>query len=310
MSTNVQNLIQSALGDGARSTKFDVMFQFTNPNLFPNQRNVAVLVKSSNFPSKSCSTINIPYKGRSIPIRGQEKFSQSWECTFYLDENHKIKNAFEAWIDALDETVHYAEAENSLVTSTRSKHVSTNNYTTEICLFQQNFNDTDQTAKYILHNVFPTEVGSVQLSSEGPGNLLEFTVTFSFSYFDLEVMKGSQGNFISSAMENLKNSIASAGQEIIGAINNEISNQVNAFVKASGVEELMGQGSNFVSSMVDDVSSDIKDLINGTDTSYAEKFGDMFSGLTGGLGGLKDSLASKASSLVSSAKDKVSGMFS
>ena len=58
--------------------------------------------------------------------------------------------------------------------------------------------------------------------------------------------------------------------------------------------------------MVDDASSDIKDLIQGTDTSYAEKFGDMFSG----LGGLKDSLASKASSLVSSAKDKVSGMFS
>ena len=109
MSTNVQNLIQSALGDGARSTKFDVMFQFTNPNLFPNQRNVAVLVKSSNFPSKSCSTINVPYKGRAIPIRGQEKFSQTWECTFYLDENHKIKNAFEAWIDALDETVHYAK---------------------------------------------------------------------------------------------------------------------------------------------------------------------------------------------------------
>ena len=309
MSTNVQNLIQSALGDGARSTKFDVMFQFTNPNLFPNQRNVAVLVKSSNFPSKSCSTINIPYKGRPIPIRGQEKFTQSWECTFYLDENHKIKNAFEAWIDALDETVHYAETENSLVTSTRSKHVSTNNYTTEICLFQQNFNDTDQTAKYILHNVFPTEVGSVQLSSEGPGNLLEFTVTFSFSYFDLEIMKGSQGNFISSAMENLKNSIAQAGQEIIGSINNEISNQVNSFLKASGVEELMGQGSNFMGSMVDDASSDIKDLIQGTDTSYAEKFGDMFSGL-GGLGGLKDSLASKASSLVSSAKDKISGMFS
>ena len=32
MSTKVQNLIQSALGDGARSSKFDVLFQFTNPN--------------------------------------------------------------------------------------------------------------------------------------------------------------------------------------------------------------------------------------------------------------------------------------
>ena len=32
MSSHIQNLVQNVLGDGARSSKYDVMLQFTNPD--------------------------------------------------------------------------------------------------------------------------------------------------------------------------------------------------------------------------------------------------------------------------------------
>ena len=89
--SSVANLIQTAIGDGARTTKYDVAFQFTNPSMFPSAQNVAVMVKTTSFPAKQHQTIDFKYAGRSIPIRGQIKYSNTWECTFYLPQDHSIK---------------------------------------------------------------------------------------------------------------------------------------------------------------------------------------------------------------------------
>lgn len=297
MSSHIQNLVQDVLGDGARSTKYDVMLQFTNPDLFPDQRNVAVLIKNSNFPSKSHQTVDLKYKGRSIPVRGQVKYTHTWECTFYLNEDHSIKNAFEAWIEALDEKVNYPPVDSNLVSSTKQKHANLEDYTKDICIYQQNFEDTSQTARYILHNVFPIEVSAVQVSAEGPGQLLEFTVTFSFSYFDLDIVKGSAGNFINGVFGNLQSAIRSGANTILDALNSRLNTEINNFMSASGLSDLQSTiDSALDGRFIEQSASEIANLIKGTNSSYSPG-----SWLGAGLSGV--------SSVIRSTFSKIGGLF-
>ena len=297
MSSHIQNLVQNVLGDGARSSKYDVMLQFTNPDLFPDQRNVAVLIKNSNFPSKSHQTIDLKYKGRSIPVRGQVQYTHTWECTFYLNENHSIKNAFEAWIEALDEKVNYPPEDSNLVASTKKKHSSLEDYTKDICIYQQNFEDTSQTARYILHNVFPIEVSAVQVSAEGPGQLLEFTVTFSFSYFDLDVVKGSAGNFIDGVFNRLQSAIQSGAGTILDALNSRLNTEINNFMSASGLSNLQSTIDEALNGrFIEQSASEIADLIKGTNSNYSPGAW-LGAGLSGVSSVIKSSL-SKIGSLI------------
>lgn len=313
MSTNIQDLIQTALGDGARSTKFDALFNFTNADLFPDQKTTAVLVKSTNFPSKSHQVIDFRYKGRNIPIKGQIKYANTWECTFYLDENHKIKNAFEAWIEAMDETVSYPLNDSDIVRSTKEKHRSLGTYTTDISIFQQDFSDTKQTVKYVLHNCFPTEVSSIQLSAEGPGNLLEFSVTFAFSYFDLLNVKGEEGNFIENFIGSIKDQITNAGSQIVGALNDRLNSEINAFLDSSGINSLINETTNGLLNSFDisKGTSKVVDLIKGTNTDYSPGawLGKGISGVTSALNSSIKGFKEGASDLYNSAVDSVSDFF-
>ena len=187
-----------------------------------------------------------------------------------MNENHSIKNAFEAWIEALDEKVNYPPVDSNLVASTKKKHSSLEDYTKDICIYQQNFEDTSQTARYILHNVFPIEVSAVQVSAEGPGQLLEFTVTFSFSYFDLDVVKGSAGNFIDGVFNRLQSAIQSGAGTILDALNSRLNTEINNFMSASGLSNLQSTIDEALDGrFIEQSASEIADLIKGTNSSYS-----------------------------------------
>lgn len=219
--SSVANLIQTAIGDGARTTKFDVAFQFTNPSMFPSAQNVAVMVKTTAFPGKLHQTIDFKYAGRSIPIRGQIKYTNTWECTFYLPQDHSIKKAFESWIDALDETVYFENTPNANVSRARSLH-NRRGYTTDIAIYQLDFTGQNQVARYILHNVFPIEVQPVTVNSDGPGDIEELSITFSFSHYELETLKSTSGAFVDNLVNKISSELADAGSNILNKLGSEI----------------------------------------------------------------------------------------
>ena len=219
--SSVANLIQTAIGDGARTTKYDVAFQFTNPSMFPSAQNVAVMVKTTAFPGKLHQTIDFKYAGRSIPIRGQVKYTNTWECTFYLPQDHSIKKGFESWIDALDETVYFENTPNANVSRARSLH-NRRGYTTEIAIYQLDFTGQDQVARYILHNVFPIEVQPVTVNSDGPGDIEELSVTFSFSHYELETLKSTSGAFVDNLVNKISSELADVGSNLLNKLGSEI----------------------------------------------------------------------------------------
>ncbi len=252
MSSAIQNLLQKTLGDIARPTKFEAFFRLTDEESTVNPADITVQVKTASFPAKSHTPIDFKFKGRSIPIKGQTKYTQTWECTFHLTENHKLKNAFELWIEALDQKHNYPTDLNGLE---MLQITHEEGYVSSIDIYQKNFDDDYSTAKYSLYNVFPIEVSPIQTNYESVGQTQEFTVTFSYSHFKMEVLKGPKGNFI----DEYVGKIQDAAKSYIDQTLNDLGDSINSFVA-----DAIGNGSNEVS---DDQAGLTKNTSNSSTTN-------------------------------------------
>jgi hypothetical protein len=226
MSSAVQNILQRTLGDLARATKYEVFFAFTDPKVQLEKDALIAMGKTASFPGKTHTPIDLKYKGRSIPIKGQVKYTQTWDCTFYLTENHMLKNAFENWIEAIDQKHNYFDVnESPNIPGIQAKH-NKDGYTTELFIYQKNFNDEDAMAEYTLHNAFPIEVAAVQTNYESLGQVQEITITFSYSHFTSQILKGQEGNFI----DNLIGKLDLYATNLIGGGLSKIGDPINSFV--------------------------------------------------------------------------------
>ena len=201
----VHQFFEDVLGDGARSTKFEaIMSLHTHPDSQNLERSSAMLIKTTQFPAKSNKKIDFMYKGRPVPIRGQVSYPSEWRCTFYMTEDHALKRAFEDWIEALDETVHYNENIGANASAMLERN-STSRYTVDIKLRQLSFNEDNETSVYILHNCFPTDVSTVDVSYEAVGEILTFDVTFAFSHFSEDIGNIADGKYSINSDYGLKN---------------------------------------------------------------------------------------------------------
>jgi len=183
----IQQAIHRALGDGARASKFDVEIQFKNTHYLDSleggMSDANYVIKTAALPGRTHEKIDFMYRGKSIPIKGYNKYSQTWTCTFLLTEDHSIKSNLELWMESLDNHSYFTK-DSSLVASTKTNLLS--DYTSEIHIKQKNFDADSDTAVYKLYNVFPTEVSELSYGSDTVNEILELSVTFSFSHYELE----------------------------------------------------------------------------------------------------------------------------
>lgn len=312
MANTVQNLIHNAIGDGARSTKWDIAFSFSSPSIFPTPENVAIMCKASQLPARGLQTIPLKIKGRTIPVRGQVKYNNTWQCTFYSDPSHKLKHAFETWINACDEGLQYDEPD--IDTEKNIKEHAKTGYVKDICIYQCDFDETQNTCRYIIHNVYPTEVSTITLDSES-GQVETFDVTFSYSHFDIDNIKGTSGNFVGSFMQKLKN----ATTDMVSSLTGKLTNEIDSFLNNSGINSLADSLANLPGTVLDGVGSAFGDafseaLSKGLTVS-GEEFSSSFAGsigsITSGIGALTNaanSVISSASNLASSAASAIGSL--
>ena len=302
MASGVQNKIDQFLGDGARSTKFSCTFQFNDPYSFPSADAVAVAIESTSFPNVEHQIIEFKYKGRTVPIRGQVRYPQEWECSFYLTEDHALKKAFEAWIVALDEQ-HYYET-NPHSDEKRLRNANSKSFIKDIAIYQFNFSAKNQMAKYILHNAFPIRTSSVQLTSQGPGEVEKFTVTFAYSHYTVDNYTTGDGTFLDELRDKIGTEVYGFTSNIMGALSTEIGN----FLNSSGLSNIMSPSGIIDSINFESMSQPICDLIHGNNTWY--EAGNLISdSLNGMISNISSSVSKVASSASNAIKNTVSGLF-
>lgn len=212
MANVIQTMINNSLGDGARSAKFDCIIGLDTYG--PGSKMLSSFVKSASFPGKSHEVIDLKFKGRNIPVRGQTKYENTWSCTFYLDEMHTLKKSFEDAIEALDEVHNFDDVTFNVYNKQLS---NTTRYSNTLTIVQLDFDGTQETAIYNLYNVFPKSVSQVDIDYSEVGKVQEFTVEFSYSHFESINIKSSDGSFVDKTKARF-----------MGALNNLIQQGKNA----------------------------------------------------------------------------------
>lgn len=225
MASFVQNMLDGIIGDGARSSKFECFINFADSRLISSERNIYALVKTSQFPGKSHDVIDLKFKGRTIPVKGQVKYDNTWTCTFYTTKDHELKKALEDWIESLDQQHNVMPVSEEVYAAQQKNNVIVGDgYTSTLRIAQMDFNGSDETIIYELYHCFPKSVSAIDVDYSSVGTISEFTVEFSYAYY---TSKKAETSLLSIA-EDLKTSsymaisnlTASAKQRVSSAFNN------------------------------------------------------------------------------------------
>mgnify|MGYP003959508505 CR=1 FL=1 len=156
--------LRKALQNGARANKYNV-------NLNVSGEIIEELVKATSFPEKTIGQVEVFAQGRKVILHGDTEFTNTWDVTFYLDEDHSNRKVFLEWMTRIDdyETNVHANVTEEMV---------------DMLVTQADMSG-DDTVSYKFKNCFPSNVGSVDVADDTNNTISEFTVTFSFDNWEI-----------------------------------------------------------------------------------------------------------------------------
>ena len=132
-----------------------------------------VYIKTATIPERNITNIAVPYMGLQFNVPGNATYpnSESYQLTFYCDENSTIRQKFEQWSrDVFNDA-----------SSTGNYFSPTQNATLNLVQLD---NQQNVVAQYQLVGVSVRNVGPLQYNmADGNGATVEFTVTLSYHYW-------------------------------------------------------------------------------------------------------------------------------
>jgi len=168
-------------GGGARSNLFEVELAFpTTVNvsgLNEILQKARFLVKGANLPASNVASIDVPFRGRVLKVAGDRTFD-SWTVTVINDTDFTIRSAFEKWMNTINRV-----SDNTGITNPAL-------YQADAYVYQLDRNG-ETLRKYHFYDVFPTQVGPIDLAYDSQG-IQEFTVEFQVHWW--EAIRGTGTN--------------------------------------------------------------------------------------------------------------------
>lgn len=178
---DINQFKQNMIAGGARANQFKV--EITFPGIASGGgdagRAVEFLAKSAQLPSSTLSDVAVMYRGRPVHFAGEREFAP-WTIEVYNDNNFLVRNAFESWVDSIQN----AENTNGIQTPGL--------YQTQMKVHQLDRND--QIVKtYQFVDAWPTEIGQIALDWEQNNQIEVFPVTFQYNYWTSPTGRGALG---------------------------------------------------------------------------------------------------------------------
>ena len=141
------------------------------------------MCKAAALPASNIANIDVPFRGRIFKVAGDRTF-EPWTVTIINDENFKIRNAMEEWMDIM------SKLDNNLGAT------DPNAYMTNANVFQlgrgstKSSKDSEGTDNAVLKqykfiDIFPTSISAIDLSYDSSDAIEEFTVDFQVQTFEL-----------------------------------------------------------------------------------------------------------------------------
>ena len=157
------------VGGGARNNLFKVTCNFP-AYARGNTELASFMIKAAQLPSFIISPITIPFRGRQMQVAGDRVF-EAWGITVINDVNMDIRNAFERWVNGINNN------------TTNTGLTNPASYTTDMVVEQLNKGGA-VTKRYDLRGTFPTTVSAIDLSYDSENTIEEFGVELQVLYWE------------------------------------------------------------------------------------------------------------------------------
>ena len=175
------------VGGGARPNLFEV--QLANiPGVTNWQGDTATaftyLCKAANLPASTIANVDVPFRGRIFKVAG-DRTIENWSITVINDEDFKIRNAFEEWMQLI------AKLDNNLGATNPSS------YMVDADVYQlgrggkvgarSNSSAGEASAvlkQYKMQGIFPISLAAIDLSYDTGDTIEEFAVEFAVQSFN------------------------------------------------------------------------------------------------------------------------------
>lgn len=179
MTFSVDQFKANLLAGGHRISNFAI--NITNPIEGIADFRTPLMAKSSQMPESNIAPIDVSYFGRKIKLAGQRTY-QDWTVTIINDEDFMIRNAMEAWSNAIN-------GSSSNLRSPSAASPLQYKSDAQVTLYSK----TGLPVRtYNMRGIFPTVIGATELSWETEG-ISEFQVTFAVDYWDVSGITGNAG---------------------------------------------------------------------------------------------------------------------
>lgn len=166
---NINAFKASMVGGGARANQFQVSIAKPAVAIGGSLDSLRFLAKSASLPAQTVADIPVNFRGREVHFAGERSF-QPWSIEVYNDNDFAVRNAFESWID----TIQNAESTNGTLNPSQ--------YQVDMEVAQLDRNDK-VIKTYTFYNAWPTNVGQIQLDWDANNSIELFSVDFTYNYW-------------------------------------------------------------------------------------------------------------------------------
>ena len=187
----ISNFKAALIGGGARPNLFEVELTTLPAGITWDADNFRYMCKAAQLPASQIANIDVPFRGRIFKVAGDRTVDQ-WSVTVINDENFRLRNAFEEWVNLI------ANLDTNLGATDPSA------YMVNAKVYQLGRGSTPQSTtnagnansvlkEYEFQDIFPTTVSAIDLSYDSTDAIEEFTVDFQVQSFNFAGAGGPNG---------------------------------------------------------------------------------------------------------------------
>ena len=151
------------IGAGPRNNRFEVFIPRSGTK-------IQFLCKTAALPGQVIEPMEIKYKGLTVKLAGDRTFD-NWTVGSYNDTEFSVRNEIEAWME-------------DIVPKDSSVGPVGYEYMVDRATVSQLGRDDSVIATYEFFNMWPTNLGAIELDTEGGDAIETFDVEFCYSHFE------------------------------------------------------------------------------------------------------------------------------
>lgn len=176
-------------GGGARPNLFEVSIPSFPPALEgvwggEVEKDFRFLCESTSLPASTINPIDIPFRGRILKVAG-DRTIEIWSVTVINDESFSVRTAFEQWanvISKLNDATGVTNPNSYMANAAYVKQLG-RGATRESTTNQGGTQTVLRTYKLI--DLWPSNIGPIDLAYSQNNDIERFTVDFQMQYFEI-----------------------------------------------------------------------------------------------------------------------------